>query len=221
VAVGTRIQERHLRALERDAPLEEFPSPAYARFFLREYAEYLRLDPAPLLREFDSRHAPEEEDASPAPAPAPPRVPRPGWRVLVVVSIAALAFVAALPSVLRSADETPTQQPTVAATTPPPDVSPDPEPAPVVREPNGVRAVLRLTEASWVEAVADGEVLEAATLEPGTSVVYRARESLELTLGNAGGVRLRVGGEPVETGDTGEVVTLGFTWQDGEVLSDP
>jgi hypothetical protein len=51
--------------------------------------------------------------------------------------------------------------------------------------------------------------------------VYRAHESLELTLGNAGGVRLRVSGEPVETGDPGEVVTLGFTWQDGEVLSDP
>jgi transcriptional regulator with XRE-family HTH domain len=48
----TRISVRYLEALERDAPLSEFPSPTYARFFLREYARYLGLDEARVLRAF-------------------------------------------------------------------------------------------------------------------------------------------------------------------------
>jgi cytoskeleton protein RodZ len=78
--------------------------------------------------------------------------------------------------------------------------------------------VLRLVQPSWVRAVADGEIVEASTLEAGTVVRYRADELLELRLGNAGGVRLRVDGELVPTGSSGSVVDLGFRWQDGEVV---
>lgn len=45
----TRISVQYLEALERDAPLSEFPSPTYARFFLREYARYLGLDEEAVL----------------------------------------------------------------------------------------------------------------------------------------------------------------------------
>jgi hypothetical protein len=65
--------------------------------------------------------------------------------------------------------------------------------------------------------VSDGEVVAAATLPPGTSVTYRAHRSLELILGNAGGVRLLVDGERVPTGTSGEVVHLTFRWRDGAV----
>jgi hypothetical protein len=139
--------------------------------------------------------------------------------VFAIVSTAALVTIALLPAVLRSRE--PTR---------PPPASPAPSaahdsgrelvPAPPAREPNGVRAALHLDAASWVQAVADGEVLEASTLEPGTVVAYRAHETLRLTLGNAGGVRLRVNGEPVVTGGSGEVVTFDLTWHDGEVLTE-
>ncbi|HEY2965018.1 MAG TPA: RodZ domain-containing protein, partial [Actinomycetota bacterium] len=62
--------------------------------------------------------------------------------------------------------------------------------------------------------------LEASTLESGAAVVYRARDLLELTLGNAGGVRLRVNGEPVPTGGSGDVLSLDLRWREGEVLTD-
>jgi len=217
-ATATRIEERHLSALERDAPLGAFPAPVYARFFLREYAEYLRLDPDPLLREFEARHAPVEE----APV-APPRVrrrtPRTGWSVLVVLSIAAMIILIALRPSLRSDEEAAAPSPPAASASPSLDSGAAPPATPPVREPNGVRAVLRLSQASWVEAISDGEVVESSTLEPGTTVVvYRARDLLQLTLGNAGGVRLRVNGELVATGDPGAVVTLGLDWQDGELL---
>jgi len=214
---GTRIQERHLRALESDAPLEEFPAPAYARFFLREYAEYLRLDPEPLLREFEARHPVVEEPPLEPLADKRGR-PKVGWGVLIVLSAVAVILIALLPPTFRP-DEKETPPPSVAAA-PAHDSGHDQVPDPFGRQPSGVRAVLHLSQRSWVEAVADGELLEASTLEPGAAVVYRARDLLELTLGNAGGVRLRVNGELVPTGGSGDVVSLDLRWQDGAVLTD-
>ncbi|MGH2528431.1 MAG: helix-turn-helix domain-containing protein [Actinomycetota bacterium] len=214
----TRIQERHLRALESDAPLEEFPAPAYARFFLREYAEYLRLDPDPLLREFEARHPVVEEPPLEPLADKRGR-PKVGWGVLMVLSAVAVSLVALLPPTFRPGEEE-TPPPSVAAATPAHDSVHDQGPDPLGRQPSGVRAALRLSQRSWVEAVADGEVLEASTLEPGAAVVYRARDLLELTLGNAGGVRLRVNGELVPTGGSGDVVSLDLRWHEGEVLTD-
>jgi hypothetical protein len=215
-SIGTGIQERHLRALERGATIEEFPAPAYARFYLREYAEYLRVDPGPLLRDFDARHAPVETPLRPP--PVPPKTPRSGWSLLVALSIVALALIAVLPTALRSDEEDPAPPRPSAAASPANDsgrvpVSPTPRP-----EPTGIVAVLRLVQPSWVRAVADGEVVEASTLDVGTVVRFRADELLELTLGNAGGVRLRVGGELVPTGSPGDVVDLGFRWRDGAVV---
>lgn len=212
----TGIWERYLQALEGDSPLEEFPAPAYARFFLREYAEFLRLEPTPLLREFDARHPVVEE---------PPFEPLPDGRgrrkvvaaVMAVLSATALVVIAFLPPASR-----PPAEPAF-----PVSVSADAHDSghvllqgPVGREPRGVRAVLRLSEPSWVLAMADGETLVATTLQPGEPVVYRARRLLELTLGNAGGVRLRVGGEPVETGGRGDVVRIDFRWKEGVVLTE-
>jgi hypothetical protein len=220
VSVGTGIQERHLLALERGAPIDEFPAPAYARFFLREYAEYLRLDPAPLLREFDARHAPVEETPL-EPPPTPPRPPRPGWSLLAALSIVTLLLIAVLPSALRS-DES-SSPPSITPSAPPSpahDSGRVPFTMPPAREPTGVLAVLRLTGESWVRAIADGEIVEASTLAPGTVVRYRASEVLEIRLGNAGGVRLRVGGELVPTGSSWSVVDLTFRWEDGAVRTD-
>jgi hypothetical protein len=217
VSVGTGIQERHLRALERGAPIDEFPAPAYARFYLREYAEYLRLDPGPLLREFDARHTPVEETPLEAP-PVPPRNPRTGWGLLAVLSVVALVLIAVLPAALRSDEQEPAPQLPSAAPSPAHDSGHVPFTISPPQEPTGIVAVLRLIQPSWVRALADGEIVEASTLEAGTVVRFRASELLELRLGNAGGVRLRVGGELVPTGGSGDVVDLGFTFEDGEVV---
>lgn len=80
----TRISQRYLQALE-DERFDLIPAPVYARGFLRSYAQYLGLDPGPLLARFPREEsAPgarsaENPGASPgAGAPArffPPREP--------------------------------------------------------------------------------------------------------------------------------------------------
>ncbi len=50
VAQDTRISARFIEALEDDA-FDELPAPVYVRGFLRSYANYLKVDPTPLLDE--------------------------------------------------------------------------------------------------------------------------------------------------------------------------
>jgi Domain of unknown function (DUF4115) len=93
-------------------------------------------------------------------------------------------------------------------------VTPSPSPEPDRR---GVRAVLDVEQACWVRVIADGELVDEVTLQPGDSPVYRAKRDLELRLGNAGGVTLRVNGEPIPTGPPGEVTTITFSWRGGDL----
>ncbi|HEU4526666.1 MAG TPA: helix-turn-helix domain-containing protein [Actinomycetota bacterium] len=215
VSRATGVWERHLMALEDDAPLEEFPARSYARLYLREYAQHLGLDPESLLDALDAVHpAPEEQVLEPLPD-------RRGRRkvlavVLVALSVVALALIVLnrpeSPAGLQSHVPPPADRAPVAAGSNPDEPA---APAPPAREPRGIRVEVKVTQRSWVQAISDGEVVAAASFEPGKTATYRAKKALELTLGNAGGVRVRVDGERVATGGPGDVVTLDFRWRDG------
>lgn len=83
----------------------------------------------------------------------------------------------------------------------------------------GLTASLRVTSRSWLQATADGRVIRQETVSAGQSVTLHARKHLELVLGNAGGVVLRVNGKLIRTGGPGQVVHLAFTWRRGHVTS--
>jgi cytoskeleton protein RodZ len=76
VAADTRISARFIQALE-DEQFDVLPAPVYVRGFLRSYANYLRMDPQPLLDEL-SRY--EEADGYVVRGPAPWRGPGIGTR---------------------------------------------------------------------------------------------------------------------------------------------
>jgi cytoskeleton protein RodZ len=65
----THIRAKYLMALE-DERFDALPGTAYAKGFLRTYADYLGLDGPQFVDEFNARLAPEEE----LPAPAPVKV---------------------------------------------------------------------------------------------------------------------------------------------------
>lgn len=80
VAAATHIKGEHIEAMERD-DFSGLPIPTYAKGFIKIYAEYLGLDPQPLVQEYLERHAPRER---PRLVAAPPRPPV-GQRVRRVV----------------------------------------------------------------------------------------------------------------------------------------
>jgi Domain of unknown function (DUF4115) len=174
---------------------------------MREYAELLKLGPE---RTFGTHGG--ESTLKDLPDPRRRR------SVLgAVMTLAAIAGVVALAlQAPRSSPDVVLPDPSdaaVGAASPGPQ-SPSPSPE---RELRGVRAVINVEQPCWVQVVADGEVVEAVTLQPGDTAVYRAKRDLELRLGNAGGVTLRVNGERVEAGSSGDVVTLALSWRRGEV----
>ena len=60
VAGATRIRARYLQAVE-DERFDILPGGAYAKGFLRTYADYLGLDAQQFVDEYNTRFAPTEE----------------------------------------------------------------------------------------------------------------------------------------------------------------
>ena len=73
-AAATRMKIQHIEALERD-DFTRIAAPIYAKGFIRLYAEYLGLDPEPLLREYTESLAPRERPPFLAEESRPSRPP--------------------------------------------------------------------------------------------------------------------------------------------------
>jgi len=57
-AAATNLKMQHVEAMERD-DFSRVAAPIYAKGFIRLYAEYLGLDPEPLIQEYMDLHAPK------------------------------------------------------------------------------------------------------------------------------------------------------------------
>jgi cytoskeletal protein RodZ len=217
----TRIHERYLLALEDGESLDHFPGRVYARFFLRDYAEFLGLEPGPLIRSFDDAAADEPLKPMLEPVSTPPG--RRGWRLSAALTVVALVVIAVTSRVGGSpAGSVVAPVASVPATGASP--APSQSEATATRAPGaaptvvGIHVVLRFTGRCWVEATTDGRRELAEALEPGRTVRLRADRTLDLTLGNAAGAILTVNGRRIATGGQGVVIDLSFSWRHGELF---
>jgi cytoskeleton protein RodZ len=98
----TKIRVRYLRALENEE-WDVLPGTAYARSFIRAYANYLGLDGERLADDFRRQQEEAGGEVYPRPEPAgvPARAPRgggPGWRppTAITAALISLGLIAAL-----------------------------------------------------------------------------------------------------------------------------
>jgi hypothetical protein len=220
----TQIRLPYLRALEHDdaSAFEPFPGMTYARYFLRDYAEHLGMDPGPLVRRFD------REVSTPVVLPLgstdrPRRTPHPGrWAVGALV----LLIVGLIASGLWSSrhDASPVGRGRSSATTaaraanlgpqPPSRLNGSPQVAPTA-----ILATLRTTDRpSWVRVEVNGKVVQETTVPAGETMRFEASRVFNVRLGDAGAVVLVINGERVPTGGAGAVADLTFTIRDGRVV---
>lgn len=95
IDAATHIRRRYLKALENER-FDLLPGTAYARGFLRTYAEYLGLDADAFVEEYNARFAPPDE--APDLASLRPlgrrrlRLPRTTGVFLLIVSVAVVAW---------------------------------------------------------------------------------------------------------------------------------
>ena len=213
-AETTRIPKRYLEALESNAPLDTYPAPMYARAFLREYARYLDLDPEPLLTSFGGVPA-EVRLPTLREAVAPPR----RWpaRALVAVSTCSLLALAGLGIVSGR-----TPIPMAAGRGLGPVAAPNHLPGahghggPTGSASTAITVGMHVVDRCWVEATADGTIVLKRVLV-GHWHRLTAKHTLDLTLGNAQGVRLMVNGKPYLPGGAVQVLHLNFVFSNGHV----
>ena len=214
-ARGTRIKSRYLEALERDAPLEEFPAPVYARAFLREYAQWLGLDPEPLVDSFIGEH-PEQEAPLVLPIPVQKLPGRWARRILPAISIALLLTLL----VMSMRSGTPPRTPLPAASSPSAGESPAADATTAVPEPStrGILLAISIVEGpSWIRITSDGRVVTQTTMRPGSVDTFKANRRLDVWLGNAGAARLTLNGRTVAIPASADVHRASFIRQDGRI----
>ncbi len=215
-ATETMIRPRYLQALEEDASLDPYPGRIYRRFFLREYAEYLGLDPRPFL---DASDAEDDDEPAPLPPISVSRPPRRSWRTAAVVSVATLAVLAGAWARAREASPPTFASPPGASAAAPIHANHPASTGPHVTRPSGIHALLVFSARSWVAATADGASLGAGrSYQPGETVRFAGRQTMDLTIGNAAGTELTVNGQVVPTDASGQVVHVVLHWQGGRLL---
>lgn len=203
IADGTKISLRFLQALEEDR-VEALPGGLFPRAFAKQYALFLGLDAERTVADFVEAHgaaAPERK-----PPPAPPRRLRLslGHAFLAVIAVAAVLLT--LRRGAPPAAPQPTPTPFAAPVVLPTDrVYPTPELAAQVTSESLVLTMTAQADC-WVEVRADGATLVNRVLAQGESQTFEARGELVLSVGNAGGLSIRVNDRPaLPLGRSGEV----------------
>jgi cytoskeleton protein RodZ len=218
----TKISRDYLQALETHVSIDRFPAPVYARFFLTDYARFLGLEPEPLLRSFDG-HAPTLEPL--IGEPIRERLVRTHrWTGRILIAASAAVVLGLVVGHVRSDSSTPVASTSssvsgTSAAAAGSKLAHEPawsRPRPAL---HGVHLRIAVSATCWTRAVSDGTVTLQQLLPAGRTVTLRAKRTLDLTLGNAGGVRLRVNNRPVATGAPGQVIHIQFLWRNGHVVT--
>jgi len=208
---ATRIRARYLMALEEER-FDIFPGTAYAKGFLRTYADHLGLDAQRFVDEYNSRFAQEEE----LQAAAPVRVRRQRkWRDLRLAAIP-IAFLLALIGwqLSRTAGHHPAAQapPATKTTTTAKrtrtTITPAPTPPPTV-------AKIRLVAARgpcWIDVhlgSRTGRALYIGTLQPRGTVRFIAKR-LWIRMGAPWNLDAQLNGKTVQlTRTVGNLLVTG------------
>ncbi|MEW2403509.1 helix-turn-helix domain-containing protein [Streptomyces sp. NPDC046862] len=217
VSNATRVRISIVHAIEQDdfAPCG---GDVYARGHIRTLARAVRMDPAPLLAQFEADHG-----GRPAPTPAAPlfeaeriRPERrgPNWTAAMVAAIVAvIGFVGfTLFNGGDDGDKTAVAEGSTPTTSKPGSPTPkndksdgDPKPdasdsAIAAAPQDKVTVQVRADDGrSWISAKDhNGRLLFDGLLQQGESKTFQDKEKVDLVLGDAGAIQLYVNGKKIE-----------------------
>src|SRR5512143_4170927 len=222
-AQQTRISLQYLRALEEEN-FEKLPGDVFVRGFLKNYARFLRLDEAEVMKQY------AEMVQKPAPAGVANQVqeaaekhekPRRSSKIPVepfvwgagIVIILILFLLTALPSRHRKAPA-----PRVAAEAPTQVLS---ELSSTVTPSAPERLYLEVfaLDNTWLLVRTDSSPQKKAVLKKGESLIWSADQSFLLSYGSAGAVRLMLNGQELTVNEPKNAVVRDLTITAAGVIS--
>jgi len=226
---ATKIMGRLLDALEAER-WTDLPPSAYVRGYIQNYAQFLGLEPGPLLEEYSRDVGPKPEKAPIRRIPQQAVVPHHRevhnaprrLRVAIAIGVVVLALaVWAVASFARRDEEPPPVPPdTTSATVEPTSSTPaqgvvtpvEPTATDTQSTPAAQPFVLGVAvadgKASWVRVTVDGAVVFEGTLSGGTAEEWEVAEEATVRIGKPASVTVTRDGTVVEvplTGGIGEV----------------
>ncbi|MGW2179204.1 RodZ domain-containing protein [Streptomyces sp. NPDC001732] len=233
ISSSTRVRIPIVHAIEAD-DFSRCGGDVYARGHIRTLARAVRLDPEPLVSQYDAEHG-----GRPAPTPAAPLFEaerirseprRPNWTAAMVAAIVAVVgFVGFTfvkgnddPGATRVAEgPTPDRKTPAPKTDKPVDPKPEPSDSAIAAAPRD-KVTVRLSAnqgKSWISAKDhNGRLLFDGLLLQGQSKTFQDQERVDLVLGNAGSVELFVNGKKIEDKfQPGQVERLSYTKGDPAV----
>ncbi|MFZ4206736.1 helix-turn-helix domain-containing protein [Streptomyces sp. HNS054] len=216
ISTATRVRIAIVHAIEQDdfAPCG---GDVYARGHIRTLAKAVKLDPAPLLAQYEAQNG----GGRPAPTPAAPlfeaeriRPERrgPNWTAAMVAAIVVVIGFVGFTMVNGddegganvAGDTEPAESPTPSPTTKtakPVVPAPDPSDSAIAAAPQD-KVTVKVVAAdapSWISAKDhNGKVLFAELLKKGEDKTFQDSSKIDLVLGDAGGLDLFVNGKKIE-----------------------
>ncbi len=205
VEAATHIHRRYLRALEEER-FELLPADAYAKGFLRAYAEFLGLDAKRYLDEYSARLA--ERAPEPALVAQPLRLHRRRaplawlrrWPVLVGVVFAAVLGVLAWQYGGSGSSSRPVSPPTPLRSLPrPAPAKPPPTSQPSTPQPAPALSLKAVRGSCWLDVhafTASGKLIYTGTLAEGGTLRFSLRRPLWIRLGAPWNLEATIAGQP-------------------------
>ena len=227
LSAATNIRTTLLRDIE-DNNFSQCGGETYARGHLRNIAIKLNIDPQIFLTVFEDEQMRVDRTMQDLLVEnnvmrEPKEVRKVSWKVLVTISVASL-LVAGLAQIIVSNDSTP-DIPVASQETPTASASPESTPEPSATEEvvptdeatistgQGVEVIFTATRArSWLfVSDSSGRVLFSGQISVGVTKTFSSDLTLNLKIGNAGGVDLSVNGKKIDSlGADGQVVSVSY-----------
>ena len=220
IAQETRISARFLRAIEEE-DFQVLPGGIFNRGFIRTLAQRVGLDPEAAVAEY--RELTANVDAEESELFTGSALNAVESHVLPIAVGAMIVAILLFYVFNRDAGTSTAAAEQQAIET---QVLAEAEPSPAsgvlareiigneeTNDTTGLNVQIEVHETTWISVQLDGEeVGEGLVLDPGANRRYTASEELELWIGNAAGVTLRINGREVPTlGSSGQVRILTIT----------
>ena len=220
LSAATNIRGALLRQMEAN-DFSQCGGETYARGHIRNIAQRLGVDPLIFLTVFEEEHMQADRSMQDLLVETnamkqPEEVRKVSWKVLATISVASL-FVVGLVQIIVSNTSSPEIPAPISSVTASPSTSATPEASPsgeaTLSTGTGVEAVITASRAkSWLfVSDASGRTLFSGQISRGTTKTFTTDVSLNIKIGNAGGVDLVVNGKKIDSvGADGEVVSLSY-----------
>jgi len=244
---GTSIRALYIECIE-NGDYSQLPGEVYTKGFIRNYANFLKMDADAIVKRFTEENHPEQaaaQAAKEAEQAAEEEVPQkakvaPAFSTgkdfhqrvesshkrqnFFLVAVILLVVAAGAFFLLSDSDSPTTAKPAKTATTtakaPQEKTEKPQQQAAPAKKAEGVEVVAKTTGSCWTQVKADGKVVYEGTLEKGKTETWKGKESVVITAGNAGAIAFNVNGKDLgKAGDIGEVTEKTFT-PEGEKSAD-